>query len=199
MTIPQQLSFEIPDQPFTEDTYGLVPAKIRTKLCNACGGEFTRDKFAWRTSGALGQNKIRDSICLGCEFKRDKLYKANPVIKGRMVNYRKEYYSSDRETQIIRMVNLRAKRLGIPGRLTVHEWREVKNLYNNCCAYCGISSLPLQIDHLWPLSLAKRGLETSEFVTNDVDNILPCCALCNLAKSDRPFIIMLGWKNGLLS
>lgn len=47
-----------------------------------------------------------------------------------------------------------------------------------CCQYCGASApeVLLQIDHIKPVS--KGG-------TNDITNLLTCCAGCNSGKSDR--------------
>lgn len=98
----------------------------------------------------------------------------------------------------VNMANFHAREAKAKGILKVADWVEAKNLYSNSCVYCGINSLPLEIDHLWPLSLARKGLGVSEFATNTKDNIVPACRFCNLAKEDKPFIIMLGWKNGLL-
>jgi 5-methylcytosine-specific restriction endonuclease McrA len=196
--ISQQLSFELPDQPFTPDTVDLVPTKTRVRVCQYCKHERPYSEFPLRWSGAYKQRRIRDTTCNQCRFDRDRLYKADPKVKDKLTNYRKNYYSSDPDSQVIRTGNIRARKLGVKGQLTVHEWREVRELYGNRCAYCGISSLNLQIDHLWPLSLAKKGLEVSEFATNDVENIVPACVWCNEAKQHRPFILMLGWKNGLL-
>lgn len=48
--------------------------------------------------------------------------------------------------------------------------------YDGHCAYCGrtIEFTEMQVNHLEP-----RG-------TNDVDNLMPSCRLCNCAKGQRP-------------
>jgi len=49
---------------------------------------------------------------------------------------------------------------------------QVYRKYNGCCAYCGKKILyqDMQVDHVKPKKLGG---------TNDIDNLLPACRLCN--------------------
>ena len=53
--------------------------------------------------------------------------------------------------------------------------RDIYNKYNGHCAYCGkkIDFDDLSIDHL--IAVSKGG-------TDDVENLIPCCYLCNHQK-----------------
>ena len=66
----------------------------------------------------------------------------------------------------------RARTLGAGASFTAAEWTALVEAYGNRCAYCGAPS-PLHADHR--LSLARGG-------TNEIANILPACARCNLRK-----------------
>ena len=55
--------------------------------------------------------------------------------------------------------------------------REIYNKYDGHCAYCGkkIDFDDLSIDHL--IAVSKGG-------TDEVDNLIPCCYLCNHQKDN---------------
>jgi 5-methylcytosine-specific restriction endonuclease McrA len=61
------------------------------------------------------------------------------------------------------------------GGFSASAWLDLVAMYRGGCAYCG-ARRKLQADHRTPLS---RG------GTNQIDNILPACAPCNLSKHDR--------------
>jgi 5-methylcytosine-specific restriction endonuclease McrA len=189
----QQLSFDIPDQPFVADTYGLMPSKIRVKVCITCKLELPMSEFRGKLHGSARVV----SNCKKCKVVKSAEWLSNNRERDRAGKRRR--YAANPDSTLLAMQNQRAKKLGLPGRITVAQWEEVKSLYGNRCAYCGLTSLKLCVDHIWPLALASKGLEVSEFATNDMDNLVPTCTYCNQAKNDRPFILMLGWKNGLLS
>ena len=66
----------------------------------------------------------------------------------------------------------RARVMGAGPSFTASEWIALVETHGGRCAYCGVSS-PLHADHRLPL---ERG------GTNDIANILPACARCNLRK-----------------
>ena len=64
------------------------------------------------------------------------------------------------------------------GELAGYEVREyLLEQWERACAYCGVTSVPLQIEHIQPKS--KGG-------TNRVSNLTLACEPCNTKKSDRP-------------
>ena len=74
----------------------------------------------------------------------------------------------------------------LPNTLKVSEWLEAKKIFNNSCAYCGMTKEEHKIehnqrlhqDHFIPLS--KGGGYTK-------DNIIPACRSCNSSKRDTYF------------
>jgi len=65
----------------------------------------------------------------------------------------------------------------LPATLTINEWKIIKKIFNNKCAYCG-KEKPLTQEHFVPLS--KGG----EYTNN---NIIPVCSNCNSSKNNREF------------
>jgi len=75
-------------------------------------------------------------------------------------------------------------RAPIPG-LKPEAWTAFKAIYDHRCYYCGAKGLKLQIEHRVPL--ARGG-------ANDLDNIIPACAPCNLRKgtlTDEEFFTLI--------
>ena len=71
----------------------------------------------------------------------------------------------------------RAKRhRGSAGDFTVRDWRQLKIIWGNRCAYCGKESHRLTRDHMTPL---VRGGE------HVVSNIVPACSFCNGQKNNK--------------
>ena len=57
--------------------------------------------------------------------------------------------------------------------LTFDEWVEVLEEHEHACAYCGVSDVPLTMDHKVPVS--KGGEHTKA-------NVAPACGFCNTSK-----------------
>lgn len=79
----------------------------------------------------------------------------------------------------------RARKRGAPGTHTAQEFVAKVEAYNGRCHWCGepIRGTP-HADHL--IALAKGG-------SNDIGNIVPSCAKCNLSKNDKmPWEFMEG-------
>lgn len=60
--------------------------------------------------------------------------------------------------------------------LTDHDWKSIKNQFNQSCAYCGCPDCKLTMDHVIPVS---RGGQ------NTKDNIVPACRSCNSKKGTK--------------
>lgn len=75
----------------------------------------------------------------------------------------------------VRDANYKAKKLGIPGKITVQQWREIKALYGCICLRCGKQEpeITLTLDHVIPFAL--RGINT-------ISNVQPLCEFCNTSK-----------------
>jgi hypothetical protein len=67
----------------------------------------------------------------------------------------------------------RALELSAPGSHTYAEWQSLLADWDHRCAYCGVSGVRLQRDHV--IALALGG-------SHDISNILPACRACNSRK-----------------
>lgn len=74
----------------------------------------------------------------------------------------------------------RAKKLNLPHTLTVKDWKQALEFFNNRCSYCSTSqnklSETLQQEHI--ISVKNNGGYVKE-------NIIPACSCCNKSKSSR--------------
>jgi 5-methylcytosine-specific restriction endonuclease McrA len=71
--------------------------------------------------------------------------------------------------------HLRRSREG--GRtITMPEWLAILDEHNHACAYCKSSGLPLEIDHVIPLSKGGKHCPS---------NIVPACKPCNSSTGAR--------------
>lgn len=77
--------------------------------------------------------------------------------------------------------NLRAKQMGVPGRLTGKELRELMVSQGGCCPYCqrSLEGIKRHLEHIIPLDRAELS------PTNDLSNVIWACARCNLDKCDK--------------
>lgn len=79
----------------------------------------------------------------------------------------------------------RAKRARVAGSFTLIEWSALVRSYAGRCGYCGTDVGKLHADHRTPLSRGGR---------NEISNIIPACAPCNLRKArstEREFRVRL--------
>lgn len=104
----------------------------------------------------------------------------------RKVAFGKYYAGKTRETYLedicIKETNNRAKRFGVPGILTIEQFRFLKS---QPCTYCKSTKFHIEIDHRIPMS--KGG-------SNEPDNLQPVCKFCNRSKStfsEREFLVWL--------
>jgi 5-methylcytosine-specific restriction endonuclease McrA len=71
----------------------------------------------------------------------------------------------------------RAEKKELIHTLTIKQWNEIKEIFNNKCCYCGRERI-LEQDHFIPLS--KGGAYT-------FNNIVPACKSCNSGKRNNDF------------
>jgi 5-methylcytosine-specific restriction endonuclease McrA len=87
------------------------------------------------------------------------------------------YRAANRERYRVHSHKQRARVQGVEGTFTPAEWEAKLRLYRGRCHWCRKKIQgPLQIDHVLPLS--KGG-------TNRLENVVPCCARCNLSKGSK--------------
>ena len=73
--------------------------------------------------------------------------------------------------------------LAIPGTpITRHEFKALCDHYDNRCAYCDIGGVPLQLDHIVPVTHGG---------TDEPMNWAPACGPCNSSKGAKPLMVWL--------
>lgn len=97
--------------------------------------------------------------------------------KDTIAENRRIYCKANKDKVNIRSHNYRAKKRELPSTLTIEQWKNVKQHFDNKCAYCG-EQTSLAQDHFYPLHL---GGEYS------VSNIICACIKCNGSKGARIF------------
>lgn len=106
--------------------------------------------------------------------------KANPD-KYRDIQAR--YRTRNPEKGLVHVERRRARKMNAPvNDFTAADWRAVLEDFNGACAYCLTSDIPLQQEHMTPLS---RGGEHTR------SNIVPACAPCNYKKGTRTILEVL--------
>lgn len=74
----------------------------------------------------------------------------------------------------------------LPSTLTADEWEDIKVIFNDSCAYCGMS----EKEHLM---VNNERLHQEHFIpllkggTHDKNNIIPSCRSCNSSKLNHSF------------
>lgn len=90
---------------------------------------------------------------------------------------RKSYYIANQEKFKIYRQTRKAKIKQLPCEINYEIWIEIKEAFDNECAYCGKGG-NLEQEHFIPIS--KGG----EYTKN---NIIPACKSCNCSKRDKDF------------
>jgi len=107
----------------------------------------------------------------------NKKYRARHPEKVRAFSkaWRDNHPEMAQEAHQVTSANYKAKRLGIPGKLVVQQWRELKTLYDNTCLRCKQQEpiITLTLDHVIPFALRGK---------NDISNVQPLCEFCNISK-----------------
>lgn len=122
--------------------------------------------------------------------KYDEMYRK--VKRTERISKGKQYYQENKETFKIKareyrvnnpdvfrviMQRRKARTQELESTLTVEQWENIKETFNNKCAYCG-KVKPLAQEHFMPVT--KGGGHT-------LDNILPSCKSCNSSKNGKDF------------
>lgn len=100
--------------------------------------------------------------------------------------YQKKWLKENKYKDAMYTQKRQAMKRKLPHTLTTEEWLEIKNKFNNSCAYCGLS----EIEHI---EIYKQVLHQDHFIalTNgggyEFDNIIPSCASCNASKGNKEF------------
>lgn len=114
-----------------------------------------------------------------CELKQRSIdyYHEN---KSKLYSNRKEYVKrwwnteKGKEKRRIYCQKRRSLKDSLPNSLTVDEWNESIEYFNNECAYCGCDTEMLHQDHVIPISKGGGYIKS---------NIIPACPSCNFSKN----------------
>ena len=131
-------------------------------------------------------DNITQKKCIECgetkpisEFKRDGIFLSTACQECRST-WIELPYATQSEMHAEATNNQRAKRHSCEGVLTIYDWIDLKNKYNNTCLCCGKQEPEIKLtrDHIVPLTLGGK---------NTVDNIQPLCKPCNSRKKQGVF------------
>lgn len=156
----------------------LLHKKLLLGTCSKCGLSLPPESF-------FTSNKYYCKSCIASDTKK---YRSTE--RGKQLNntrrltpkYReqgKKYLQTGKGKASIARYVYKRKQLSkfAISTLTQTEWKELKEQYNQCCAYCCKHTDRLTMDHIIPIS--KGGTHTKE-------NIVPACKSCNSSKGDGP-------------
>lgn len=99
--------------------------------------------------------------------------------KETIAKQKKQYRQEHKEESRVCCQTRRARKRLLPSTLTIQQWENIKEHFNNACAYCG-KELPLTQEHLIPVT--KGG----EYTHN---NITCACQSCNSSKRNKDFFV----------
>lgn len=101
--------------------------------------------------------------------------KANPEkCKAAVASYRERH--PDRVRATMQVVNNRRRVTKQAGDLTQAEWRQILEEFDHACAYCQARDVPIEQEHMTPVSRGGRHTKT---------NVVPACRPCNNRKQAR--------------
>ena len=141
---------------------------IPGKVCVKCLDWKPLEKFARHASSAGG----RRNTCTTCEGRI--AYKQNPARSIKHVRaYQKRHPDKYREHHRAGQERRHGRIAAGPG-VSVQDYRDLKQMYGDVCAYCGDPATTF--DHVRPLS--RGGL-------HEVDNLVPACKPCNFEKHNK--------------
>lgn len=122
--------------------------------------------------------KINKEHITNCNKKwRDKNKEYFENNKEEKTKYDKKYAKEHKDKFIIYTRMRKSKKKQLPSTLTLDQWNQCKEYFDNRCAYCG-EEKPLAQEHF--IALSNGGGYT-------IDNIIPSCKSCNSSKYNRIF------------
>ena len=93
--------------------------------------------------------------------------------KEETLEYNKKYRQDNPEVYRLHQKRRRKRMAQLPHDLTLEEWEDALEFFNDSCAYCGVSDDTVGKEHIIPV--VKGGGYTA-------DNIIPSCKSCNSSK-----------------
>lgn len=87
-----------------------------------------------------------------------------------------QYYLENKLYLLANKQNERARKIGVPGIITFHDWKAILEFSGHVCLACG-DSHQLSLDHVIPIG--------DFYGLNVIENIQPLCLKHNLKKGSR--------------
>lgn len=112
------------------------------------------------------------------EWRNANLERAN----ARVAAWRKANPERTREL-VQAAANRRRTRQRQDADLTLAQWRAILDEFEYRCAYCNVEGVPLQLEHMTPLSRGGR---------HTASNVVPACQPCNASKHTRTALEFIG-------
>jgi len=158
----------------------------RASWCLECERQYTRD---WTADHREEFNAKKRATWAAnpktAEEKAEAIVRARVWYAGnkkRALESARRWVEENRDAANIIQARRRARKAAVVNTLTFEEWSEILNSFNNACAYCLRTDLPMTMDHVLPIS--KGGPHTAA-------NVVPACKPCNCRKHDRSMFVML--------
>ena len=102
--------------------------------------------------------------------------------RDKVLESARRYQAKHPEVSVVSQQRRRARKLATEASLTASQWRQILMDFNHRCAYCLRGDVPLQQEHMQPLS--KLG-------EHAVGNVIPACAPCNYKKHTKGLLQFL--------
>lgn len=140
--------------------------------------QWNLDNVEYRKQYHVDHKEHRRNLAKQWSLDNDEYWKQYRVdnkvaITKRVKQYQQKHLEGYRINSQIR----RARQHQLPYTLTIQQWEDIKEVFNNSCCYCG-KELPLEQEHF--IALTKFG----EYSHN---NIICACKSCNSSKHDKNF------------
>jgi 5-methylcytosine-specific restriction endonuclease McrA len=112
------------------------------------------------------------------KFRR--IYASNPeIFRAR----KRAWYQAHKEKARSQVLRRKARlRDAISPGVTPEQWTEILESFGRACAYCLRTDVPLERDHVEPLS--RGGLD-------EPSNVVPACKSCNSRKCNRTLLDLI--------
>lgn len=130
------------------------PARFRN--CDVCGVEY----------------RIKNTLSKYCS-NACRLRKFNQENPGYMAEAQAACVERDPARRSHNNGTQHARSRGATGVVTLDEWREILEAHDYRCAYCGVESQYLGMDHVVPISCGGGHIP---------ENVVPSCITCNQAR-----------------
>jgi len=158
---------------------------IRARVCPICGVDIAQKRshaiYCSRSCKTRDSERRRSEDGRNAERDRLRYLREGDRRRAYARDYLRRFPIKSKEFRLRRRARLRDAQTFI---VTERDWVRLMARFQGACAYCGMVGVPLQRDHITPLS---RGGE------HRIGNLLPACGPCNYSKASR---FLVEWRAG---